>query len=118
SNLLSNAVKYTPANGQISVTTSADGQNVRIDISDTGIGIPAENLPHIFDRFYRVRDPQTNSIQGLGLGLSFVAWIVQAHDGRIEVSSKPGDGACFTVWLPLATTHADVPESAPALQTP
>jgi heavy metal sensor kinase len=110
SNLLSNSVKYTPINGSIAVTTSTDPSQphcARIDVADTGIGIPEANLPHIFDRFYRVRDPQTNSIQGLGLGLSFVAWIVQAHEGRIEVTSKPGDGACFTVWLPLAQPPAE-----------
>ena len=65
---------------------------VSLEIADTGVGIPAENLPHIFDRFYRVRSPQTNSIAGLGLGLSFVSWIVQAHDGRIEVASTDGRG--------------------------
>ena len=63
---------------------------VSLEIEDSGVGIPAENLPHIFDRFYRVRNPQTNSIGGLGLGLSFVSWIVEAHEGRIEVASHRG----------------------------
>ena len=71
-----------------------------MEVEDTGVGIPAENLPHIFDRFYRVRNAQTNHVQGLGLGLSFVAWIVEAHGGRIDVASTPGEGSRFTVLLP------------------
>ena len=73
-------------------------------MKDTGVGIPAENLPHIFDRFYRVRNAQTNKIQGLGLGLSFVAWIVDAHGGKIDVTSTPGEGTVFTIRLPADTS--------------
>jgi two-component system phosphate regulon sensor histidine kinase PhoR len=72
----------------------------RIEIEDSGVGIPEENLPHIFDRFYRVRNAETNLIQGLGLGLSFVAWIVKAHGGLIDVSSKVGSGTKFTIRMP------------------
>jgi heavy metal sensor kinase len=102
SNLMSNAVKYTPDGGTVSVRCGASQPLgwVMIEIRDSGVGIPAENLPHIFDRFYRVRNPETNKIQGLGLGLSFVAWIVDAHGGRIDVSSTPGEGTVFTVHLP------------------
>jgi heavy metal sensor kinase len=109
SNLLSNAVKYTPPGGAIRVALATDTQHAgwcRLEVSDTGMGIPEENLPHIFDRFYRVRGPETNPIQGLGLGLSFVAWIVEAHAGRIEVVSTPGQGTRFTVSLPAVVPAA------------
>jgi len=102
SNLLSNAVKYTPKGGSVRVIVGPAREPgwTKISVEDTGVGIPAENLPHIFDRFYRVRNAQTNAIQGLGLGLSFVAWIVEAHGGRIDVASNSGDGTRFTVLLP------------------
>jgi heavy metal sensor kinase len=102
SNLLSNAVKYTPKGGSVRaiVGPAREPGWTKLSVEDTGVGIPAENLPHIFDRFYRVRNAQTNSIQGLGLGLSFVAWIVEAHNGRIDVASNSGVGTRFTVLLP------------------
>jgi heavy metal sensor kinase len=102
SNLLSNAVKYTPQGGSVTVTTGPAREEgwTKISVEDTGLGIPAESLPHIFDRFYRVHNPQTAGVQGLGLGLSFVAWIVEAHGGRIDVASNAGEGTRFTVLLP------------------
>lgn len=102
SNLLSNAVKYTPKGGSVRVIVGPAREQgwTKLSVEDTGVGIPAENLPHIFDRFYRVRNAQTNAIQGLGLGLSFVAWIVEAHGGRIDVASNSGEGTRFTVLLP------------------
>ncbi len=102
SNLLSNAVKYTPAGGSVEVLVgpSDSPSLVSLEVKDTGVGIPAENLPHIFDRFYRVRSPQTSEILGLGLGLSFVSWIVQVHEGRIEVASTAGEGTRFRILLP------------------
>jgi heavy metal sensor kinase len=101
-NLLSNAVKYTPAGGSVEVRVGPSGSPVMVslEVADTGVGIPAENLPHIFDRFYRVRSPQTSEIVGLGLGLSFVSWIVQVHEGRIEVASTAGEGTRFRILLP------------------
>lgn len=111
SNLLSNAVKYTPKGGWVRVRVGRDEAGwAQLIVEDSGVGIPAENLPHIFDRFYRVRNAQTNLAQGLGLGLSFVAWIVEAHGGRIEVASTEGEGTRFTVLLPLET-----PEETAAL---
>ncbi len=102
SNLLSNAVKYTPKGGSVRVVVGPAREPgwTKVSVEDTGVGIPAENLPHIFDRFYRVRNAETNAIQGLGLGLSFVAWIVEAHGGRIDVASNSGVGTRFTVLLP------------------
>jgi len=104
SNLLSNAVKYTPVGGQIAIRIGPDAASpsIRLVVEDTGAGIPAANLPHIFDRFYRVRNPVVNQIHGLGLGLSFVHWIVSTHDGKITVESELGKGTRFTVLLPAA----------------
>ncbi len=113
SNLISNAVKYTPEEGSVFVRCSSSPGWVYIEVKDSGVGIPAENLPHIFDRFYRVRNAQTNKIQGLGLGLSFVAWIVDAHGGKIDVTSTPGEGTIFTIRLP-ADTSPHKPIQAPA----
>ena len=112
SNLLSNAVKYTPTGGSVRVilgTATSPGW-AQLVVEDTGTGIPAQNLPHIFDRFYRVRTPQTSVVPGLGLGLSFVAWIVESHGGRIEVASTEGEGSRFTVLLPLAEPESETPE--------
>jgi heavy metal sensor kinase len=113
SNLLSNAVKYTPKGGSVRVIVGPAREPgwTKLSVEDTGVGIPAENLPHIFDRFYRVRNAQTNAIQGLGLGLSFVAWIVEAHDGRIDVASNSGVGTRFTVLLPSGA-EAEQPVAA------
>jgi signal transduction histidine kinase len=117
SNLLSNALKYTPKGGKVHVSVCRDAEEgwIRLEVEDNGVGIPAENLPHIFDRFYRVRNAQTNYTQGLGLGLSFVAWIVSAHDGTIHVESNPGDGSKFIVRLPAAMAPQEAaPEPAAA----
>jgi len=101
-NLLGNAVKYTPAGGQVFLSHSAiDGREVRITVKDTGIGIPAEHLPHIFERFYRVDKHRSRAQGGSGLGLPICQWIVHTHGGRIEVRSTPGQGSSFLVYLPL-----------------
>jgi heavy metal sensor kinase len=100
-NLLSNAIKFTPPGGWIRVSVRPSHSGIEIVVEDSGYGIPEEHLPHIFDRFYRV--PRgANPENGLGLGLSFVAWIVKAHNGRISVHSVPGSGSRFTVVLPAA----------------
>jgi heavy metal sensor kinase len=113
SNLLSNAIKYTPVGGSVKVRLGPADTPVfvSLEVADSGVGIAAENLPHIFDRFYRVRNPQTNQIYGLGLGLSFVSWIVEAHGGRIDVASTVGQGTRFLILLPRDT---DTPHVAPA----
>jgi heavy metal sensor kinase len=101
-NLLSNAVKFTPEGGSVEVSAHSFEDHVEIIVEDTGRGIPAEHLPHIFDRFYRVTGSGTAPVaeQGLGLGLSFVAWIAKAHGGSVEVDSMPGKGTRFTIKLP------------------
>ncbi len=117
SNLLSNAVKYTPKGGSARVTVGLDETPgwVLLRVEDTGFGIPAGNLPHIFDRFYRVRNAQTHMAQGLGLGLSFVAWIVGAHGGRIDVASTEGQGTRFTVLLPAGVVPSEPSEPQPVV---
>ncbi len=101
SNLFSNAIKYTPPEGKVTLRLAAVGDFVELIVEDTGCGIPAEHLPRIFDRLYRVPGEYTARKRGLGLGLSFVSWIVQAHDGKIHVDSAVGKGSRFTVALPL-----------------
>lgn len=100
-NLLSNALKYSAAGGHVRMTVRRDSEaeTAVLKVADDGKGIPEESLPHIFDRFYRV--PGEDPDKGLGLGLSFVNWIVKAHEGRIEVESTAGRGTTFTVTLPL-----------------
>jgi signal transduction histidine kinase len=113
-NLLSNAMKFTPAGGEVRLRLSTSPDYVEIVVEDTGRGIATEHLPHIFDRFYRV--PGSGSAptpeQGLGLGLSFVAWIVKAHHGKVEVDSTPGKGTRFTIQLPAAGVGSDTMELA------
>jgi heavy metal sensor kinase len=99
-NLLSNAVKYTEPGGSIFVSVRAIGQSAELIVRDTGIGIPRDALPHIFERLYRVRGTRDEPEKGYGLGLSFVAWIVEAHGGSIHVRSEPAEGSEFRVVLP------------------
>ncbi len=103
SNLLSNAVKFTPEGGEVRVKLSKLDDQAELVVEDTGVGIPADHLPHIFDRFYRVSSPSASASpeKGLGLGLSFVAWIAKAHNGSVDVESEPGKGTRFVVRLPL-----------------
>jgi heavy metal sensor kinase len=115
SNLVSNALKYTPRGGSVWVRVQDDLPGwARLVVVDTGVGIPAENLPHIFDRFYRVRNVETHLVQGLGLGLSFVAWIVEVHGGRIDVASTVGEGTRFTVLLPMSAQAVETRAAEPA----
>jgi heavy metal sensor kinase len=114
SNLLSNAIKFTGPGGQVTVTVGREGNDAEIVVEDTGQGIPPEHLPHIFDRFYRVRGPEAHASpeKGLGLGLSFVEWIVRAHGGTIDAQSATGEGTTFTIRLPLNHAEGDALTSA------
>jgi heavy metal sensor kinase len=100
-NLLDNAIKYTPSGGRVEVSAERQGASAVVTIRDTGEGIAAEHLPHIFERFYRVDQSRSRSQGGTGLGLSIARSIVSAHGGTIQVASAPGEGARFTVVLPL-----------------
>ena len=100
-NLMENAVKYTQASGVIRVTLQRQGRNAIFRVSDNGPGIPKENLPHIFDRFYRVDKARSREKGGTGLGLSIVHQLVLLHGGSINVESEEGRGATFIVELPL-----------------
>lgn len=101
-NLLTNAIKYTPDGGNVTIDLKATQEHVEVAISDSGIGISQENLGKIFERFYRINKTRNRNDGGSGLGLAIVQWIVDAHDGKIEVQSKPGQGSCFTVKLPFS----------------
>jgi heavy metal sensor kinase len=116
SNLLSNAIKFTPPGGVVRVILGRHEDQAEIRVEDTGRGISPEHLPHIFDRFYRVRGPGESGSpeKGLGLGLSFVAWIVRAHGGTIDVQSEPGKGTSFSVRLPLESASGLTPVAEPS----
>ena len=100
--LLDNALKYTPYEGTISLSLTTDERFAIVKVSDTGIGISPDDLPHIFERFYRADRTRSRDRGGSGLGLAIVQSIVQEHHGTIEVESTPGKGSTFTLSLPLA----------------
>lgn len=99
-NLLDNAVKYTPENGKIRISAAPEGNFVRIEVSDTGAGIPEADMPRIFERFYRVDKARSRELGGTGLGLSIVKHIVQAHGGQVSVKSAPEKGSTFSFTIP------------------
>jgi signal transduction histidine kinase len=100
-NLVENAIKYTPDGGVVELSLSKKGGWAQFEVCDTGIGIAPENLPHIFDRFYRVDKARARADGGSGLGLSIAKWIATAHGGAIRVKSQQGQGTTFTVTLPI-----------------
>ena len=99
--LIDNAVKYTPAGGRVAVSLTADSAFALVEVRDTGIGIGADDLPHIFERFYRADKARSRERGGAGLGLSIARWIADAHGGSIRVESATGAGSVFQVRLPL-----------------
>ncbi len=101
SNLVNNAIKYTPDGGTITISLFREGEWARLEVSDTGIGIPPEHLPLIFDRFYRVDKARSRAGGGTGLGLAIVKGIAEQHGGKVTVTSQPGKGSTFTVRLKI-----------------
>ena len=99
-NVLDNGIKYTPEGGEVEVETGRSGPEVVVTVQDTGIGIPAEHVPHVFERFYRVDKARSRAEGGTGLGLSIAQSTIVAHGGRIELASTPGQGTTCTVRLP------------------
>ena len=99
-NLLDNAIRYTPPGGRVSAGVETQGSEVRIQVADTGIGIPPEASPHVFERFYRADKARSRQEGGFGLGLSIVKWIAESHHGTVECNSAAGHGSVFTVTLP------------------
>ncbi|MDI6893277.1 MAG: ATP-binding protein [Bacillota bacterium] len=107
-NLVANAVQFTPRGGQVEVFAERQGTRVIIGVRDTGPGIPPEDLPRIWERFYRVDKSRTRSSGGAGLGLAIVKQIVEAHGGTVSVQSRPGEGSLFTLALPAPTFQASL----------
>jgi signal transduction histidine kinase len=101
-NLLDNAVKYNKSGGTVRIILSCEGGQAKVAIADSGVGIPEEDLPHIFDRFYRVDKDRNRTSGGSGLGLSLAKSFTVAHGGKITVTSVFGQGSEFNVYLPLA----------------
>ena len=101
-NLVSNALKFTPAGGRVTVRLARLEEAIKLEVADTGIGIPVNRLDRIFDRFYQVDGSTTRQYGGVGLGLALVKEIVAAHGGQIMVTSQVGGGTTFTILLPLS----------------
>jgi signal transduction histidine kinase len=99
-NLVSNAINYTPVGGTVTVSAIPYEEYLEVRVSDTGVGIDSEEITKIFDKFYRVKHPETRQVIGTGLGLSIVKGVVEAHRGSVDVESEPGVGTTFRVLLP------------------
>jgi two-component system phosphate regulon sensor histidine kinase PhoR len=100
-NLLDNAIKYSPAGTRVTVTAQAVDHTVRVEVCDEGIGIEPGDLPRIFDRFYRARHGDQHNVKGTGLGLALVKAAIEAHGGKVEVASRPGEGSRFSLQFPI-----------------
>ena len=106
SNLVNNAVKYSPEGGTVTISSRAEGGYALITVADTGLGIPPDEIVHVFERFRRVRSGAAQSIAGTGLGLTIVKQIVEMHGGKIWVESAVGHGSAFHFTIPLALEAA------------
>ncbi|AUN98989.1 PAS domain-containing protein [Bacteriovorax stolpii] len=101
-NLIDNAIKYSKNEGEVKISSSSQENSTMIEISDNGVGIPEDQHHRIFERFFRVDASRSSEIEGTGLGLSIVKHIIQKHDGKIKVASRPGGGTVFTISLPAS----------------
>lgn len=111
-NITTNAVRYTAKGGSVEMSVSLEGEEVLIAVADTGIGIPKEDIPRIFDRFYRVDKARSRALGGTGLGLSIAFEIVHRHDGHIEIQSEVGKGTTMTVHLPCLPEKPEIAEGS------
>jgi len=116
-NVVVNALQHTPAGGRVQLTLARADRQARISVSDTGEGIAAADLAHIFERFYRTDKARSRRTGGAGLGLAIVKWVVEAHEGSITVVSAPGQGSTFTLVLPLDDQHQPASQSGVARNT-
>jgi two-component system, OmpR family, sensor kinase len=107
-NLLDNAIKFTGGGGKVLLQITSESGQAVMRLEDTGVGIPAEAIPHVFERFFRAEPSRSKNVEGVGLGLALAKWIVEQHHGTIEVESQPDMGSCFTVRLPQAATDAAI----------
>jgi signal transduction histidine kinase len=112
-NLIDNAIKYTPEGGQVRLRVRGDSGFAVVSVEDTGIGIAPEDVPHIFDRFFRADRARSREMGGTGLGLAICQWIIDGHHGWIDVQSTLGEGSCFTVYIPRVDPSGPVDASAP-----
>lgn len=112
-NLVSNALRHTPADGTVTLSARADGDDVVLDVTDTGSGIAPEDLPHVFDRFWRAEKSRSRRTGGSGLGLPIVRHLMAAHGGTAEATSEPGTGSVFTLRVPGLARGASGPGPAP-----
>jgi signal transduction histidine kinase len=106
-----NAIKYTPNNGQVTIKAFRHEDEIRVQVIDTGMGIPAADQPHIFEKFYRVRGDHVANIKGTGLGLALAKSIIEKHQGRIWLESVFGEGSTFSLALPVYTDFDPLKEA-------
>ena len=111
-NLIDNAIKYTQEHGTVTLTVEETGTSAVLEVSDNGVGIPADALPYVFERFYRADKVRSRDLGGAGLGLSIVRSIVQAHGGTVEINSRSEQGTTCRVELPLANTQEQADDDA------
>jgi two-component system sensor histidine kinase SenX3 len=111
-NLLTNAVKYSPAETTVTVEARLDGESLRLSVRDQGIGMHEQELRSIFRKFYRTKKAEASGEAGTGIGLSIVEQIVTHHGGRIDVTSRPGAGSCFTMVIPARKPASEPPRPA------
>jgi signal transduction histidine kinase len=116
-NLVDNALRHTAPGGSVTISAVAKNREVSISVEDTGVGIAAEHLPRLFDRFYRVDKPRSRAGGGTGLGLAIVKYVAEAHGGTVAVQSEPGVGSRFTIVLPTVRAAPRRAARPPVLTT-